>query len=87
MNNSIFTPSNKALFTLTGNEEIPTDIRVDLSLHLCSVKDLRDINNHVMRNDPCICGSGKKFKKCHMDLFILHYNKRTNIHRVYQYLS
>ena len=20
------------------------------------------------RNDPCWCGSGKKYKKCHMDL-------------------
>jgi preprotein translocase subunit SecA len=22
-------------------------------------------SKHVGRNDPCPCGSGKKFKKCH----------------------
>lgn len=22
---------------------------------------------HLSRNDPCWCGSGKKFKKCHID--------------------
>jgi len=25
----------------------------------------RDLSNQPGRNDPCFCGSGKKFKKCH----------------------
>jgi preprotein translocase subunit SecA len=25
----------------------------------------RDDNEKIGRNDPCWCGSGKKFKKCH----------------------
>ena len=29
------------------------------------VKDKDDIYANVGRNDPCPCGSGKKFKKCH----------------------
>ena len=29
------------------------------------VKDKDDIFANVGRNDPCPCGSGKKFKKCH----------------------
>jgi len=56
--------------------DIPIDTRVELSLHLHSLSDLKLINQDVKRNDPCICGSGKKFKKCHMDLFVKHYWKR-----------
>jgi|GEM_PF-5649255 len=26
---------------------------------------LRELFRHVGRNDPCPCGSGKKFKDCH----------------------
>ena len=26
---------------------------------------VRNTNNKPGRNDPCWCGSGKKFKKCH----------------------
>lgn len=26
----------------------------------------RDMNRSVGRNDPCWCGSGKKYKKCHL---------------------
>ena len=29
------------------------------------VKDPNDPYANVGRNDPCPCGSGKKFKKCH----------------------
>ncbi len=29
------------------------------------VKDKEDPYANVGRNDPCPCGSGKKFKKCH----------------------
>ena len=30
-----------------------------------SVEPIRNYGNKVGRNDPCPCGSGKKFKKCH----------------------
>jgi preprotein translocase subunit SecA len=31
-----------------------------------AVQQLRvDANEQLGRNDPCWCGSGKKFKKCH----------------------
>ena len=30
----------------------------------CLVKKLPDLG----RNDPCYCGSGKKYKKCHLNL-------------------
>ncbi|MDA1023943.1 MAG: SEC-C metal-binding domain-containing protein [Proteobacteria bacterium] len=29
-----------------------------------TLKDQRPTNKNVGRNDPCSCGSGKKFKKC-----------------------
>jgi preprotein translocase subunit SecA len=31
-----------------------------------AVEPIRNRNEHVGRNDPCPCGSGKKFKNCHM---------------------
>ncbi len=65
-------------FNLINTEvSIPIDLRVELSLHMYTIEDLKNINKDVLRNDPCICGSGKKFKKCHMDLFIKHFYKRT----------
>ncbi len=39
---------------LTGGEEVP-------QFAAPSTKDMKDVG----RNDPCPCGSGKKFKKCH----------------------
>ena len=27
---------------------------------------IRKYNKKIGRNDPCPCGSGKKFKKCHL---------------------
>jgi len=27
------------------------------------------IKENVKRNDPCPCGSGKKFKKCHLGIY------------------
>lgn len=31
------------------------------------VEPIRNVGQRVGRNDPCPCGSGKKFKNCHMD--------------------
>ena len=28
---------------------------------------MNEHNEHIGRNDPCWCGSGKKFKKCHLN--------------------
>jgi preprotein translocase subunit SecA len=30
------------------------------------VEPIRNMSDRVGRNDPCPCGSGKKFKNCHM---------------------
>ena len=32
---------------------------------IAAVRDPEDKNDKIGRNDPCWCGSGKKFKKCH----------------------
>ena len=32
------------------------------------VEPIRNIGAKVGRNDPCPCGSGKKYKNCHMKL-------------------
>jgi uncharacterized protein YecA (UPF0149 family) len=37
--------------------------RVD-AMEGVTLKDQRETNQNVGRNDPCPCGSGKKFKKC-----------------------
>ena len=47
-----------------------TDMAAIVSLHECDhlesilITD-RDLSSQPGRNDPCFCGSGKKFKKCH----------------------
>jgi preprotein translocase subunit SecA len=30
------------------------------------IEPIRNTNDRVGRNDPCPCGSGKKYKNCHM---------------------
>jgi hypothetical protein len=38
----------------------------------------RDMNK-LKRNDPCYCGSGQKYKKCHMNIDAgWHYNAKSN---------
>ena len=34
--------------------------------HIATAKTVRNTNNRPKRNDPCWCGSGKKYKICHM---------------------
>ena len=31
------------------------------------VETIRNVGAKVGRNDPCPCGSGKKYKNCHMN--------------------
>jgi preprotein translocase subunit SecA len=42
--------------------EVPKETQVKVQT---VVKDKSDPYSDVGRNDPCPCGSGKKFKKCH----------------------
>jgi preprotein translocase subunit SecA len=32
------------------------------------IETIRNVGSKVGRNDPCPCGSGKKYKNCHMKL-------------------
>ena len=32
------------------------------------IEPIRNMGAKVSRNDPCPCGSGKKYKNCHMKL-------------------
>ena len=61
---------------VSGNANIPVELRISIAMDLLNTKQLLEINKNVLRNDPCICGSGIKFKKCHMDLFIKQLNLR-----------
>jgi SEC-C motif-containing protein len=61
---------------ISNNKNVSFELRVGLALALLTKKQLISINKDVMRNDPCICGSGRKFKKCCMDLFTEHLNSR-----------
>jgi preprotein translocase subunit SecA len=49
------------------NSTIPAPIRnnVNLSAGPAANLSLAKDNKKVGRNDPCPCGSGKKYKKCH----------------------
>mgnify|MGYP001670735161 CR=1 FL=1 len=42
----------------------PGSMRDDFCMTLCV---MRARSNEMTRNDLCWCGSGKKYKKCHMD--------------------
>ena len=32
---------------------------------LSEEKSIKEINKKIKRNEPCPCGSGKKYKQCH----------------------
>jgi len=49
-------------FTIGLEEDKPEDI-TDLNILLNPPKQ-KIVENKVGRNEPCPCGSGKKFKKC-----------------------
>lgn len=42
-----------------GSAEMPGDVRSSQP-----VEPIRNMGQKVGRNDPCPCGSGKKFKNC-----------------------
>jgi SEC-C motif-containing protein len=54
----------------TRHDELATFVRIDGRWYfedgkLPAVKQVRHDGPRVGRNDPCPCGSGKKYKKCH----------------------
>lgn len=61
---------------IISNPNMSLTDRVEFALHLTDIFKLREINKTILRNDVCICGSGKKFKKCCMDIFQKHYKMR-----------
>ena len=53
------------LYTIPAWDDILTDEkREEIQKELKNSKTIRN-ENKVGRNDPCPCGSGKKYKKCH----------------------
>ena len=53
------------LYTIPAWDEILTaEKREEIQKELKNSKTVRN-ENKVGRNDPCPCGSGKKYKKCH----------------------
>lgn len=53
------------LYTIPAWDDILTDERrEEIQKELKKSKTIRN-ENKVGRNDPCPCGSGKKYKKCH----------------------
>ncbi|MGE7185482.1 SEC-C metal-binding domain-containing protein [Peribacillus sp. NPDC006672] len=42
-------------------------------------------NNKISRNDPCFCGSGKKYKKCHSDVHLE--SKAANVINLYKEIN
>ena len=54
------------LVTFEANEVITDDYIPVTRDEFKSMKDMKpDDRKNWMRNKPCPCGSGKKFKKCH----------------------
>ena len=59
----------------TGQSEIPTNLmreNVDTKdgtglVENTEIKNSQNNSNKIGRNDPCWCGSGKKWKRCHMN--------------------
>ncbi len=56
----------------------------DLEYHRSLVSDQPEVG----RNDPCPCGSGRKFKVCHLDKLILEPQERVQwmLHKVDRYM-
>lgn len=55
---------NKEKFSPANNESI-TNIQMTNSQFTNSKQNSLFVDGKIGRNDPCPCGSGKKFKKCH----------------------
>jgi len=54
--------------TLKDNPNVTEENKIGLKITMLSPSEIREYDK-VGRNEPCICGSGKKFKKCHLSLY------------------
>ena len=59
---ALSSPMAKANVTLSGPTESGDAVVEGESAHRA---DIQQFGRKVGRNDPCPCGSGKKYKKCH----------------------
>lgn len=60
----MFQETNRGELAYTHGEiELPKNVIVPLSLRATEIENIL-IRSQVRRNDPCICGSGLKYKKC-----------------------
>ena len=62
----IFTKNNKLKFSILNNQYRHGDFKICFSL-VYSIQEIDGgiISKKVGRNEPCPCGSGKKYKQCH----------------------
>ena len=44
--------------------ELPKKVKMNMLRQLAQIEDKNITQKKVGRNDPCPCGSGKKYKKC-----------------------
>jgi len=44
--------------------ELPEKVKMDMLRQLSQIEGKNTTQKKVGRNDPCHCGSGKKYKKC-----------------------
>jgi len=51
--------------TLVQAADLPRSTPEELGVASAQVLEFIDAVDQIGRNDPCWCGSGKKFKKCH----------------------
>lgn len=56
------------MLDLGKNKNIGFEQKIKLAIIVLSKPEIKEIRN-MSRNDKCICGSEKKFKKCHLELF------------------
>jgi len=74
MMDNILTFSNTVNSSLKKDSSI--ELKLGLALDLLTIRELKVLAMSIKRNDICLCGSGKKFKKCHMDMFLEYYSRR-----------
>jgi uncharacterized protein YecA (UPF0149 family) len=60
---------HKEMFSMNIHQHVPSFImgapQAQQAPEATTTKTIRNTQVKVGRNDPCPCGSGKKYKKCH----------------------
>ena len=62
---ALASPAHAPQMAHAGGRGSAADVAVDEALEAVERKPMRREFPKVGRNDPCPCGSGKKYKKCH----------------------